>query len=319
MSGTVLIIVNGEVLANEEGSSIASQRTNADLLADGLFPLFSSENKIALMHGNKPQVGFVLFRSEIASHVLHPIPLDVCGADTQGATGYMLSQAFTNVLVKSKHPRKVVTLLTQAVVDEKVPAELVVGRAIGPRYDREKAEQLRQTRGWQITKEQGRGYRRTVPTYPVKSILEIDSIKSLVDMGNIVVAGGGGGIPVVVDDHGAYRVIEAVVETEEMACMMANQLGAQVLLSIIETDGKFILSGLSTEDHTHLSHAELKDLLKRKTIHSGSVQRILKAADKFLTTGGEQVLITTIRKLPDALEHKSGLRIGSLHSSVELF
>lgn len=98
MSETIVVLVNGEVLANGRGSTISNQRLNAKQLAGGLMPIFKSEMKVAIMHGNKPQVGFVLFRSELASHVLHPIPLDVCGADTQGATGYILSQEFLNVI-----------------------------------------------------------------------------------------------------------------------------------------------------------------------------------------------------------------------------
>ena len=302
MNGTILVLVNGEVLANEDGSTIAAQRAQAKLLAEGLLPIVSSKNKFAIMHGNKPQVGYVLFRSELASHVLHPIPLDVCGADTQGATGYMLTQAFSNVLVQADVTRKVICILTQTIVDKNVPDDHRTGRAIGPWYDRDKAEQLRQTRGWQIIEEPGRGYRRSVPTYAVKEILEIDSIRNLVDQGYIVVAGGGGGIPIIKDDQGEFKGVEAVVETEEMACLMAQQLDAKILLSIIETDDKFILSGLSTEGYTHISQHDLQNLLSRKSIRSRSVQRILRAANNFLSSGGEQVMITTIRKLPEALK-----------------
>ncbi len=201
MNGTVMVLVNGEVLANGAGSTIAAQRTNAESLADDLMPIVTADNQVVLMHGNKPQVGFVLFRSELASHVLHTIPLDVCGADTQGATGYMLSQAFTNALTRHGSARRVMCVLTQTLVDTNVPADTLPGRAIGPWYDRNKAEQYRQARGWQIIEDPGRGYRRSVPTYAVKEILEIEGIKSLMELGYLVIAGGGGGVPVARKDH----------------------------------------------------------------------------------------------------------------------
>lgn len=319
MNGTILVLVNGEVLTSEDDSTIAAQRANAKLLAEGLLPITSSENKMVIMHGNKPQVGYVLFRSELASHVLHTIPLDVCGADTQGATGYMLSQALSNALIQNHVDRKVVCILTQTIIDKNGPGDELPGRSIGPWYDRDKAEQLRQMRGWEIIEDPGRGYRRCVPTYSVKEILEIEVIQNLVDQGYLVIAGGGGGIPIARDDPGDFVGVEAVVETEEMAYLMAEKLNAKIWLSVFETDHKIIRSGLSTGGYAHISLDRLHELLTHESIRSRSVQRLLKAAARFLESGGEQVLVTTIQKLPDALKNKSGLRIGTLQPSIELF
>ena len=319
MSGTVVVLVNGEVLANGQGSRIADQRGNAKDLADGLLPLFQSNLKIAIMHGNKPQVGFVLFRSEVASHVLHTIPLDVCGADTQGATGYMLSQAFMNVLSQNSLQRRVICVLTQTLVDTSQPSEGIPLSAIGPWFDRDKAEQYRQTRGWTMIEDPGRGYRRAVPSYPAKEIIEIDGVQQLVEQGDIVIAGGGGGIPVVSNPHGGYDGIEAVIETEQIACLMAQQLDAKMLVSVIERDNKFILSGLSTEVLSRISLEELDDIIAQESFRSKSVQRLLKAASKFLHSGGEQVIVTTLRKLADTMRMESGLWIGSGDGSIELF
>ena len=270
------------------------------------------------MHGNKPQVGFVLFRSELASHVLHTIPLDVCGADTQGATGYMLSQAFTNVLSRHQIRRKVVCILTQTLVDNSLPPDGVPVSAIGPWFDRDKADQYRQTRGWTMIEDPGRGYRRAVPSYPAKDILEIEGIQRSVEQGDIVIAGGGGGIPVVRNEAGEFDGIEAVIETEQLACLLAEQLKAKILLSVIESDNKFILSGLSTEIRSHLSLNELDDTLTQESFRSKSVQRILKAASIFLHEGGEQVVVTTLRKLADTLRNQSGLWIGTPDPAVDL-
>jgi len=319
MSGTVVVLVNGEVLANGRGSRIADQRTNARELTEGLLPLLRSNQNVVIMHGNKPQVGFVLFRSELASHVLHTIPLDVCGADTQGATGYMLSQAIMNSLSTEHIGRRVMCVITQTLVDNSLPPDGIQVRAIGPWFDRDKADQYRQTRGWTMIEEPGRGYRRAVPAYPAKEILEIKGIQRLVEEGVIVIAGGGGGIPVVLNENSEFDGIEAVIETEQLACLMAQQLHADVFVSVIESDNKFILSGLSTENRSRLSVEELDDILSRETFRSKSVQGILAAASKFLHAGGKQVVITTLRKLTDTLHKQSGLWIGPLEPFVSLF
>jgi carbamate kinase len=319
MSETVVILVNGEVLANGHGSTIASQRQNAQQLADGLAPLLASNFKVAILHGNKPQVGFVLFRSELASHALHTIPLDVCGADTQGASGYMLSQAIMNVLRQHQRDRRVMCVLTQTLVNAASTDNPAPLKAIGPWFDRDKAEQYRQTRSWEMVEEPGRGYRRAVPALPALEILEIEGIRQLVESGTVVIAGGGGGIPVVRDERGEIDGVEAVVETEQVANLMAQQLKATILLMVIDTDRKFILSGLSTERPSHLSLETLDDILKQDTLTSSSVYRQLQAASQFLHQGGEQVIITTLRRLPETLSAQGGLRISKLTRSVDPF
>jgi len=319
MNGTIVVLVNGEVLADGHGSRISDQRHNAKDLAEGLFPILSSDLRVAVLHGNKPQVGFVLFRSEIASHILHTIPLDVCGADTQGATGYMLSQSFVNVLRQHDIHRKVISVVTQTLVDDSESKDNVPTKTIGPWFDRDKAKQHRQTRGWVMAEELGHGYRRVVPCLPATEILEIEGIKQLVETGSIVIAGGGGGIPVARSAEGELYGVEAVVETEQVACLMARQLQASVLLMIIEKDNKFILSGLSTERPGHLALEELDSILGQETFRSDSVHRQMRAASGFLHAGGEQAIITTLRKLPETLAKQSGLRIGSLTPSIPLF
>lgn len=318
MGGTVVVLVNGEVLANQQSPTIVAQRENAIKLAEGLLPLFASDTRVVVLHGNKPQVGFVLFRSELASHILHGIPLDVCGADTQGATGFMLSQAFTNVLRRAKLQRRVMCVMTQTRVDNS-PAEAKQVRAIGPWFDREKAEQHRQTRGWTMVEEPGRGYRRAVPSLPALEILEFDGIAQMVDSGAVVIAAGGGGVPVIENARGDYEGIEAVLNTEQVAVLMARGLKANVMLSIIESDMKFALSGLRTEGKNYMTLEQLDSILETETFNSTSVNNKLRAASEFLHAGGEQAVITTLRKLPETMAQENGLRIGSRDSTIELF
>jgi len=318
MSGTVVVLVSGEALANGHGSTISDQKLNAKELADGLSPLLTAEIKLAVLHGNKPQVGFVLFRSEVASHALHAIPLDVCGADTQGATGYMISQALRNTLNQHKIDRRAVCVLTQTLV-ESGNLDQAPLKAIGPWFDRDKAEQYRQARKWKIVEEPGRGYRRGVPSLPPLEILEISEIKSLVDAGNIVIAAGGGGIPVLRNSLGILEGIEAVIDTEQVARMVAQEVKANVLLMIVDRDDKYIRSGLVMDRLNVISLSKLDEILRQETFQSGTVQSALRGASEFLHSGGEQVMISSLRKLPDNLKNRRGLRIGSRHSSIELF
>ena len=318
MSGTVVVLVSGEALANGHGSTISDQKLNAKELADGLSPLLTAEIKLAVLHGNKPQVGFVLFRSEVASHALHAIPLDVCGADTQGATGYMISQALRNTLNQHKIDRRAVCVLTQTLV-ESGNLDQAPLKAIGPWFDRDKAEQYRQARKWKIVEEPGRGYRRGVPSLPPLEILEISEIKSLVDAGNIVIAAGGGGIPVSRNSLGILEGIEAVIDTEQVARMVAQQVKANVLLMIVDRDDKYIRSGLVMDRLNVISLSKLDEILRQETFQSGTVQSALRGASEFLHSGGEQVMISSLRKLPDNLKNRRGLRIGSRHPSIELF
>lgn len=319
MNDAVVILVNGEVLANGHGSTIVAQRKNSATLAENLLPILRSNLKVAILHGNKPQVGFVLFRSELASHILHPIPLDVCGADTQGATGYMMMQAFLNKLRQHNVNRQVMAVLTQTVVDSKDPLFSEPTKAIGPWFDRDKAEQYRQSRGWHIIEEPGRGYRRIVPAPPPVEIIGVEGIKQLVEAGIVVVAAGGGGIPVIRNEYGDLEGLEAVVDTDEVAFMLADQLQAKVMLMIVEKDDKFALSRLSTERNTCLSLQKVEEILAGETITSNMVRAKLQAAVKLLHNGGEQVIITTLRRLPATLAKKSGLRIGEASPSLEIF
>ncbi len=318
MAETVVVVVNGEVLANGHGARIPDQRANATNLSENLLPLFAGHLKLAILHGNKPQVGFVLFRSELASHVLHTIPLDVCGADTQGATGYILSQAFRNSLRAHGLQRRVTSIVTQTLVEADLSA-LPPMKTIGPSFDREKAEQFRQARGWTMLEEAGRGYRRGVPSFAPKEILEMETIKQLVAAEEIVIAGGGGGIPVIQNARGDYEGIEAVVSTEQVAHIFAKELRANVMLMVIEADEKFILSGLTTEGASYLALHDLRTILEREKAPSASVVEKLQTAYQFLSEGGEQVVITTLRKLPEVFRSHNGLRLGSRTPSIGLF
>jgi len=311
MNYTVLVLVHGEALANGRGSNIDSQRKNAQSLANGLAPVLASDNKILVMHGNKPQVGFVLFRAELASHVLHSIPLDVCGADTQGATGYMLTQEFINTLRREGSHRQVISVLTQTLVDTDISSDIAPLRAIGPAFDRDKSEHYRLLRNWSIIEEPGIGYRRGVRSYPVKQVVEIENIKKLIADGNVVVACGGGGVPVIKNAKGDLEGIEAVVESEALVPILTEQIQAEILMIIISNDRKFILSGLNTQTTLHITSAELEKIIVESNIQSHFVQRSLIAAQRFIEIGGKQVIVCTLDALLDVFMKGKGLWISA--------
>jgi len=319
MNGTVLVLAHGESLANGLGSTIAHQKKRAQQLADSLLPILDSKLKVMLMHGNKTQVGFVLFRSELANHVLHAIPLDVCGADTQGATGYMLSQSINNALKSKQNTRDVICLLTQTLVDTNVPQEKISQRAIGPWFDREKADNYRQMRGWTIVEEPGRGYRRAVPSYPVKEILELNQIADLVARETIVIAGGGGGIPVIQNSDGDYQGIEAVVESEQIVPIIAKGIQAKILILVIENENKYIRAGLNPQNPALISFSDLTELKENTRIISDTVRRSIRVAHDFLSQEGEQVIITSLKTLSGVFDGISGLRVGAHKTSIDLF
>ncbi|MBL7163007.1 MAG: hypothetical protein ISS57_10405 [Anaerolineales bacterium] len=318
MSEAIVILINGEVLAGSRKSTITDQKSNAVLLADRLMPIFSSKLNIAIMHGNKPQVGYVLFRSELASHVLHHIPLDVCGADTQGATGYMLSQSVSNILRQNNNDRKVMPIITQTIISSESKYYEEKNKQIGPWLDRGKAEQRRQAYGWDIVKETGYGYRRVVASPPPLEIVEIEGIKQLLQSGMIVITAGGGGVPVIISDNGALEGVDAVVDTDHVACMLAHQLEAKILLMIVEDDVKFVSSGIGINDYYPISRKELGKILEKNEISSNMVVRKMRSANAYLQGGGSQVVITTLEKLQTTLKKESGLWIGDDKPAVDL-
>ena len=316
MNNTIVIHVNGEVFSGKSGSDINSQKKNTRTFAEGISSILTSGMRIAVLHGNKPQVGFVLYRSEVASHVLHSIPLDVCGADTQGATGYLISQAFMNVLRKNNIKRRVVCTVTQTLVDDSKEDEKTY-IAIGPWYDRERAERYKELRNWKMIEEPGYGYRRAVPSLPPKKILEMEDIKSLVDSDSIVIAGGGGGVPVVQNSQGELEGIEAVVGSEKISYMFAKQLGAKTMLMVVEGSEEYNRVGLNIEQCNEMSLQDLNQFLEKTEFESRTINEQMQVAAEFLNAEGELVIITTLNSLSGVMKNKKGLWIGSTKTGLD--
>lgn len=265
--------------------------------------------KVVITHGNGPQVGFILLRSELASNVLHTVPLDSCGADTQGAIGYMIQQCLYNEFKQRGIRTSVVSVVTQTLVEKNDPAFQNPTKPIGPFYDKEKAEKYRKERGWDIMEDAGRGWRRVVPSpIPVK-IIEQDVIKALVNKGIVVVAVGGGGIPVI-EQGGKLKGAEAVIDKDYASALLA--IGIKADLFLISTAVEKVALNFGEPNQKSLDKmtlTEAKECLERGHFPAGSMGPKIEAIISYLEHGGKEALITNPENLERALCGETGTRI----------
>ncbi|MGH2452205.1 MAG: carbamate kinase [bacterium] len=264
---------------------------------------------VVITHGNGPQVGFILLRSELASHVLHTVPLDLCGADTQGAIGYMAQVALDAAMARLNVRRRTAAVVTRVVVDREDPAFQKPTKPIGPFYTQEQADRYRGERGWSVVEDAGRGWRRVVPSPRPLEILETDAITTLLAAGFVVVGVGGGGVPVVRED-GALRGVEAVIDKDHASSLLARTIRADLLL--ISTAVERVALNYRKPDERALERvtlAEARRYLAEGQFPPGSMGPKIEAAIDYLQAGGKEVLITSPEKIERALAGETGTRI----------
>jgi carbamate kinase len=265
--------------------------------------------KIAITHGNGPQVGFILLRSELASSVLHTVPLDSCGADTQGAIGYMLQQCLQNSFKKVGLKKEAVSVVTQVIVDKEDQALKNPTKPIGPFYSKDQVEKLMKERKWRIIENAGRGWRRVVPSPKPIKIVESKPIKNLVELGYIVISTGGGGIPVI-EENGELKGVEAVIDKDFGSSLLAQSIEADTFLISTSIDKVYLNFGKPNQkpiDRMGIKQAER--YLKEGHFHEGSMKPKIEAGIEFLKSGGKEVIITSPEQMTNALEEKAGTRI----------
>ena len=274
----------------------------ADMIGDGW--------DLAIGHGNGPQVGFITRRSEIAHEVagMHEIPLDVCGADTQGAIGYELQQALQNELFHRGIKKNVATLITQVLTDRNDPAFANPQKPIGGFFPREEIEETGHNRGWSITEDAGRGWRRVVPSPLPAEIVELDSVKALLDIGVVVITVGGGGIPVVDIGEGEYRGIDAVIDKDYSASLLAKEIGADLFLIATSVDRIALNFGGPDERWIDtISLEELKAYFNQGThFAKGSMAPKIQAILWYLDAVDGEAIITSPANIGAALRRKAG-------------
>jgi len=306
-----VVAVGGNSLIKDEahptvaGEIEALQETCAHLGA-----MLATGWEVVLTHGNGPQVGFNLLRSELAGPAAPPLPLDVLGAQTQGSIGYLFQQALGNELRRRGIRKRIASVVTQTVVDQDDPAFHRPTKPIGPFYRADAAERLQRDRGWQMTEDAGRGWRRVVPSPLPTEIVERLIIKGLVHQGIVVIAAGGGGIPVVRRSDGTLHGVEAVIDKDFATALLAQSIGADLLL--ISTAVERIALNFGKPDYHELSSmtvAEAKAYLSQGHFPPGSMGPKVLAAIRFIEAGGASVLITSPAGIERALAGTTGTRI----------
>jgi len=265
---------------------------------------------LAIGHGNGPQVGFILRRSEIAHRVegMHEVPLDVCGADSQGAIGYELQQSLQNELFHRGVRKNVATIVTQVLVDKADPAFASPSKPIGGFMDAAEADRRRREMGWSVVEDAGRGWRRVVPSPLPKEIVELDSIKAVLEDGIEVIAVGGGGIPVVDTGDGEYRGIAAVIDKDYACSLLAREVKADLFLIATAVEKVAVNYGTPAQRWIdRMTLAEAKKLLAEGThFVKGSMAPKVQAIVWYLEAGGTQALITNPQNIGRALRGKTG-------------
>jgi len=289
-----IVTIDGELLVPSGfNSDIQGQKKAVAAFVDSLDCLLQDGHKITIVHGNGPQVGNMLFRGEIASHAVPPVPLDVCGADTQGATGYFLLQSLRNLLKREGISRDVAAMVTEVLVDANDPELAAPIKGVGPFFDAERAQQYSGTRGWDFILVPGRGQQRAVPALLPQRIFEVNSIRSLMDSGTIVVCGGGGGIPVQYDANGDLAGVEAVVNKSHTATMLADELDVDTIIFVSQWEKiQQAFPYISKDDFTQLTATELRKFIEaRKDTLSNSMYLKLVASSKYLSNGKRSIWI----------------------------
>jgi len=265
---------------------------------------------VVITHGNGPQVGFILLRSELSRDVLHQVPLENCVADTQGAIGYQIAQTLQNEVQRQGFEQEVASVVTQVVVDDKDPGFENPSKPIGPFMSKEDAAQHAQADGWAVAEDAGRGWRRLVPSPLPLEIVELPTIRTLLEAGIMVVAVGGGGIPVTRLADGTLRGCDAVIDKDKASGLLANKLGASVL--IFSTSVSKIALNFNTPDHMDLHEvtlAECRSHLDDGHFAPGSMRPKIEAAIDFLEHGGERVIVTQPHHIEQALDGIYGTHI----------
>jgi carbamate kinase len=309
VSRLAVVALGGNALVRDKGhESIPDQYETVQAVAPHLVDLVTAGWTIVVTHGNGPQVGFILRRSELAIHEVAPVPLDYVVGDTQGAIGYMFAKALGNELARRSIARPVVAVVTQTVVDAADPAFAQPTKPVGTFMDEATARVRAAEHGWTIAEDSGRGWRRTVPSPEPIEIVELPTIRALCDLGAIVIAGGGGGIAVTRDPSGALVGSEAVIDKDRTSALLAAELGADLLL--VATGVEQVAIDFGTPEQRWLDHltvAEAEALLAAGQFGEGSMAPKIDAVIDFLRRRPEgAAVITSPAAMRDALGRATG-------------
>ena len=306
-----VVAFGGNAFMGEDGkSSYTEQMNKAEKMCGRLFGLFNQGYEIVITHGNGPHVGNLLMQQECLDNTVPPMPLDVCNAMTQGQMGYMIEQRFRNMLADKHIEKSVVTFITQVVVSENDPAFQNPTKFIGPFFNKHECEQLQEEKHWQMKEDSGRGYRRVVPSPQPVDIVEKEEIAGLVKKDFVVIACGGGGIPVIKDEWGKLKGVNAVIDKDLVAEKLGSLLGAEMLLLITPVSHVAIFFGTPKEKALRkITVKQARRYLAAGHFPPGSMGPKIEAAIRFLDSGGKRTIITSLESIDAAIKGEAGTEI----------
>ena len=306
----VIAIGGNSLIKDSKHQSVEDQYEAARETCVHIADMIEAGYEVVIGHGNGPQVGFILRRSEIAAKAegMHEVPLDVCGADSQGAIGYSLQQNLQNELKRRGIKKSVATVVTQTLVDRDDPAFKNPSKPIGGFMEQADAKRREKEMGWTIVEDAGRGWRRVVASPLPKEIVEIDAIKALISAGVIVISTGGGGIPVIRNAKGDLEGVAAVIDKDFGSSLLANNVGAEVF--VISTAVEKVALNFGKPDQKWLDKITLteakKYLAEGTHFAKGSMAPKVQAIIRFLEAGGKQAIITNPENMGRALKGETG-------------
>jgi carbamate kinase len=306
----VVAVGGNSLIKDKEHRTVPDQYKASAETMSHITGMIQSGWDVVITHGNGPQVGFILRRAELALHELHPVPLDSCGADTQGAIGYMFQKALYNEFISRGIKKQAATVVTQVLVDRKDQAFENPSKPIGSFMEEPMAMKRKDEDGWAVVEDAGRGWRRVVPSPKPIRIVEKDAIQSLINQGFVVVAVGGGGIPVVEGDHGELVGVEAVIDKDFASALLAVDIQADLFL--ISTAVEQVALNFNKPDQKWLDRMtldEAKRYLSEGHFAKGSMEPKIRAIIDFLEAGGKEALVTNPENIERALAGETGTRI----------
>ncbi len=305
-----VVAVGGNALIKDpKRKTVPDQYAAACEMMARVADMIESGWDVIITHGNGPQVGFILRRSELSLHELHPVPLDYCGADTQGAIGYMFQQALFNEFARRGMNKQAATVVTQVLVDRNDPAFHNPTKPIGSFMDEAAAMKNRQEQGWAVVEDAGRGWRRVVASPRPIQIIQQEAIMALVAAGFTVIGVGGGGIPVVKDEQGDLAGVEAVIDKDLASSLLASSIDADLFL--ISTEVEKVALNFNKPNQRWLDRmtlAEARQYLAEGHFAKGSMAPKVQAIISYLEQGGKAALITNPENIARALAGQTGTR-----------
>ncbi len=306
-----VVAVGGNALIKDpKRKTVPDQYAAASEMMARVADMLEAGWNVIVTHGNGPQVGFILRRSELSLHELHPVPLDFCGADTQGAIGYMFQMALHNEFQRRGMKKQAATVVTQVLVDRNDPAFQNPTKPIGSFMDEAAALKHKQDNDWSVIEDAGRGWRRVVASPTPRQIVEQEAILSLVNTGFVVIGVGGGGIPVIKDDQGNLAGVEAVIDKDLASALLASSINADLFL--ISTEVEKVAINFNKPDQRWLDRmtlAEARRYLAEGHFGKGSMEPKIKAIIGYLERGGKEALVTNPENIARALRGETGTHI----------